>query len=337
MSEKDFTEDILPAIEDELRRQIGRLDQPDTISFYEMLVYHMGWPSRHERQPIAGKRIRPLVLLLVTAATGFDWRKALPASAAVEIVHNFSLVHDDIQDNSPERHGRPAAWKRFGSPMAINVGDALFAISSLAMVDLTHHFPADTVLRASTILHNACLALTRGQFLDMSYEKRTDLAVDDYWPMIEGKTSALIAACTEIGALLGGASTSTIEGYRVFGRDLGLAFQVQDDILGIWGDENLTGKSASSDLVEGKNSLPILYGLNRNGEFARRWAAEAVRPEEVAEVAQMLRDEGAWDYAQAEAERLTKQALQALEKAGPGGSAGAVLTQLTGKLLKRNS
>src|SRR5581483_3491599 len=197
MSLKELSALMLPAIEAELQRQVERLNQPRTKSFYEMLTYHMGWTGEGAGPDAAGKRIRPLMVLLCVAACEADWKSALPASAAVELVHNFSLVHDDIQDNSPKRRGRSTVWAKWGAPMAINVGDALFVISNQAMLDLSRSHPASTVLQAAAILHDTCLELTRGQFLDMSYEKRTNLTVDDYWPMIEGKTAALISACTQ--------------------------------------------------------------------------------------------------------------------------------------------
>ena len=136
------------------------------------------------------------------------------------------------------------------------------------LLDLIEHYPAEIVVKAAKILNDTCLDLTRGQFLDMSYEERNDLNIEDYWPMVGGKTSALLSACTHIGALLGNAGEAEQEAYRQFGYHLGLAFQVQDDILGIWGDEAVTGKSAASDLVEGKNSLPVLYALGKHGKFA---------------------------------------------------------------------
>ena len=288
MSLKKQTEFLLPAIEAELQKQVSRLDDASTRLFHEMLTYHMGWTGEGAGLEARGKRIRPLLVLLTAASCIYpEWLRASPAAAAVELVHNFSLVHDDIQDNSPKRRGRPTVWTKWNMPQAINVGDALFVISNLAMMDLAKNFPADKVIRSANVLQETCLALTRGQFLDMSYENRNDLTIEDYWPMIEGKTAALISACTQIGSILGGADDSTIEQYRIFGRDLGLAFQVQDDILGIWGDEALTGKSAASDLVEGKNSLPVLYGISQKGRFAKRWAASAIRPDEVANVAQM--------------------------------------------------
>src|SRR5688572_7057581 len=263
---------LLSHVEQELQKQVSRLDTPRTKLFHDMLTYHMGWTGEGAGPDATGKRIRPLLLLLCTSSCGGDWHSALPAAAAIELVHNFSLVHDDIQDNSPIRRGRDTAWVKWGAPMAINVGDALFVISNQAILDLKNNYAPEVVLRAAEILNNTCLDLTRGQYLDISYEERTDLTVEDYWPMIAGKTAALLSACCHIGSLLGGADESKQEAYRSFGHYLGLAFQVQDDILGIWGDESIMGKSAASDLVEGKNSLPVLAGLGKKGRFAERWA-----------------------------------------------------------------
>jgi geranylgeranyl diphosphate synthase type I len=301
-----------------------------------MLTDHMGWTGEGAGPEATGKRIRPLLLLLSTAACGADWQTALPAAAAVELVHNFSLVHDDIQDNSDKRRGRPTIWIKWGMPMAINVGDALFVMSNQAILDLKTKYPAETVVHAAEILHNTCLDLTRGQFLDISYEARTDLSVDDYWPMIGGKTAALLSACCHVGALLGGADDIKQEAYRSFGHYLGLAFQVQDDILGIWGDENLTGKSAANDLIERKNSLPVLAGLGANGKFAARWKEGPIRQNEVQEVARFLASEGGYSTAVDAAQQMTDLALANLRAADPHGEAGAALFELADRLLKRN-
>jgi geranylgeranyl diphosphate synthase type I len=327
--------ELLPHIEAELQKQIARLDQSRTRPFLEMLTYHMGWTGEGAGPEATGKRIRPLLVLLTTAASSGDWKTSLPAAAAVELVHNFSLVHDDIQDNSPKRRGRSTAWIKWGVPMAINAGDALFVISNQAIMDLTNSHPASTVVRAATILHNTCLDLTRGQYLDMSYEERSDLTLEDYWPMIAGKTSALLSACTSIGALLGHAADDEQEAYRLYGYHLGLAFQVQDDILGIWGDEAVTGKSVASDLVEGKNSLPVLFALGKNGKFAERWNQGPVTASEVGAIAALLEKEGGRSYAEEIAHEETQKALLTLEKANPLGEAGAELLKLTNKLLRR--
>src|SRR5689334_6149426 len=230
---KQFIEIMLPEIEKELQLQVARLNLKDSLPFHEMLTYHMGWTGEGAGAEATGKRIRPLMVLLTTASCGAEWRSALPAAAAVELVHNFSLVHDDVQDNSDKRRGRPTVWKKWGVPMAINAGDALFVIANQAILDLEKSLPASTVVRAASILNNTCLELTRGQYLDMSYEQHSDLKIADYWPMISGKTSALLSACTHIGALIGGADEQAQESYRSFGHGLGLAFQVQDDVLGI--------------------------------------------------------------------------------------------------------
>ena len=330
------TKPLFSAIDSELQRQISRLDSPRTKLFHEMLTYHMGWTGESAGPEATGKRIRPLLVLLCTSACGADWQSALPAAAAVELVHNFSLVHDDIQDNSDRRRGRPTTWVKWGMPMAINVGDALFVISNQAIIDLKENHPAEFVVRAAEILHNTCLELTRGQFLDMSYEERNDLAVEDYWPMIAGKTAALLSACCHIGALLGGAEDAGQEAYRAFGHYLGLAFQVQDDILGIWGDEALTGKSAASDLIEGKNSLPVLAGMGAKGNFAARWKQGPIRAEEVQELARVLASEGGYETATDAAKQMTDLALMSLREADPQGEAGEALFELADKLLKRN-
>lgn len=338
MTLKEQMEIMLPVIEGELRAQVDRLDRADSHTFHDMLTYHMGWTGEGAGPEARGKRIRPLLLLLTTAAcSDSGWQHAAPAAAAVELVHNFSLVHDDIQDNSSMRRGRATVWKKWDVAQAINAGDALFVISNLSILDLDRHYSSDLVIQVARVLHETCLELTRGQFLDMSYETRGDLAVDDYWRMSEGKTAALLSACTQAGAILGGANAVSIELYRTFGRDLGLAFQVQDDILGIWGDEAITGKPAGGDLVEGKNSLPVLFGISKNGPFAKRWAGSPIQPEEVAEISRVLREEGAADYAQQEGERLTERALEALEMANPRGEAGGALVEMAHKLLHREN
>ena len=340
---------MLQKIEDELKHQVARLDQPRTKHFHEMLTYHMGWMGEGSGSEATGKRIRPLLVLLSTSSliesekmgdqntshTSPCWLHAKSAAAAVELIHNFSLVHDDIQDNSDKRRGRNTVWVNWGAPMAINVGDALFVIANQAIMDLMEYYPAEVVIKAANILNNSCLDLTRGQFLDMSYEERHDIGIDEYWPMVGGKTSALLAACTHLGALLGNAAETQQESYRLFGWHLGLAFQVQDDILGIWGDESVTGKSVASDLVEGKNSLPVLYGLGGHGKFAERWAQGPITASEVKAVAKLLDDEGGKEYAEEISKIETQKALAYLENANPQGEGGDALRQLAYKLLDR--
>lgn len=328
---------LLTEVESELQRQVARLDELHTRPFHEMLTYHMGWSGEGAGPDATGKRIRPLLVLLTTAACDTNWLRAVPASAAVELAHNFSLVHDDVQDNSDKRRGRPTVWKKWGMPLAINAGDALFVLSNQAILDLAQHYPAETVVKATAILQETCLSLTRGQFLDISYQTRTDLSEDDYWPMVAGKTAALLAACCHIGAILGSSDEATQDAYRSFGHYLGLAFQIQDDILGIWGNEAITGKSTASDLLEGKKSLPVLFGLSKQGSFATRWRKGPIASDEVEQVAQQLANEGAYTFAHDRARQMTDLALSSLREANPQGEAGELLTELAYKLLKRDA
>lgn len=337
---------MLEAVEKELQGQVQRLNQSYTKEFHEMLTYHMGWTGEGAGAQATGKRIRPLITLLSTASinskgkknnsASLNWLHAVTAAASIELIHNFSLVHDDIQDNSELRRGRKTAWVKWGQPLAINAGDAFFVIAYQSMLDLSKHYPAEIVLQATTILSDICLKLTQGQFLDMSYENRHDLTIEDYWHMIGGKTASLLSACTHIGSLLGYAKHDKVEAYRAFGYHLGLAFQVQDDMLGIWGDESITGKSVASDLVEGKNSLPILFGLALNKKFSTRWKQGAITQTEVKEVAKLLEDEGAKEYAENKSIEETNKAMQFLEQANPSGEAGEAIYQLVNKLLKRD-
>lgn len=326
---------MLPAIEASLRQALAPLRLPLSSALHQTLTYHMGWSGEGAGPQARGKRIRPLLVTLTTAAASGAWQNALPAAAAVELLHNFSLIHDDIEDNSPLRRGRPTVWAKWGIPQAVNAGDALLTLAHLTIFDLQESQTPETVIQAARLLQETCLHLTEGQHLDLAYEGRQDLTLDDYWPMVAGKTAALLAACTELGALVAGAEQAQRQAYRQFGHDLGLAFQVQDDLLGIWGDALLTGKSNQSDLVEGKKSLPVLYGLTQQGAFAEAWRRGRPRPEAVPALAAQLRAEGAYDYAKNTADELTARALQALTQANPQGEGGAALTTLAQQLLTR--
>ena len=331
----EYVATFLPAIEEELRQAILQSNSPNLEEYRNMLAYHLGWEGEGAGPEARGKRVRPTIVLLTCAAAGGEWQQALPAAAAVELVHNFSLIHDDIQDNSPLRRGRPTVWKRWGVAQAINAGDAMFTLAHLSLLRLEETDLPGITIQAARILQLACLHLTEGQFLDLAYEAHGDLSLEAYWQMVGGKTAALLAACTELGALVARASDSRREAYRQFGFSLGMAFQAQDDILGIWGNAALTGKSAESDLLSGKKSLPVLFGLTKNGAFAKRWSQGPVSPEEIQSLAAQLEAEGGRAYTQAAASRMTDQAIQALAEAQPLGGAGQALVALADQLLGR--
>jgi len=334
MSFDTLTHEMLLQIEDELRQTVSsRLYRKELEELLKMVSHHMGW---NEENPAArGKRIRPLLVTLTCAAAGGNWLKSLPAAAAVELIHNFSLIHDDIEDNSPLRRGRPTVWTQWGVPQAINTGDAIFTLAHLSLLGLEDTCDAGTALQAAAILQDTCLSLTQGQFLDISYEKQHAVSLESYYMMISGKTASLISTCTELGALVANCSFDLRQCYREFGYFLGMAFQVQDDYMGIWGKEELTGKSAESDLAAGKKSLPVLYGLQQKGAFYQRWLQGPIHPEEAPALAKQLSDEGAESYTKQTADLLTRQALQALEEAQPAGKAGEALQTLALRLLNR--
>jgi len=299
----------------------------------------MGWSGDSTSQSTSGKRIRPLLLLLCSASIdqNYSWRNALSGAAAVELLHNFSLIHDDIQDNSDIRRNRPTLWRMWGIPQAINAGDGLYALSNLAISNLVQKNPPNLVIKIASIFNNTCLNLTRGQYLDMSYEAKDNLSLDNYWLMITNKTAALISASAEIGAILAGCDEEGQEVFRQFGHYLGLAFQVKDDILGIWGLENRTGKSTTKDLITGKKTLPILYGIRENKKFAKRWFEGSISITEAPVVAAQLVKEGAKKYAEDTLDQLTEMAQKYLKIITPLGQAGEELFDLTNRLLKRDA
>ena len=264
-------EEFQPIIEKELIAVVQDSVSDAYPVLREMLSYHMGWTGEGAGPQTQGKRLRPVLLLLSVVAAGGDWQQALPAAAGVELLHNFSLIHDDVEDNGDLRHGRPTVWVKWGVPQAINAGDLMFTISNQAILNLRRSYSAEVVLRAQGLFQQTCVKLTQGQYLDMWYENMDNLALDAYWSMVAGKTAALLACCTEMGALLGGADMAVCDKYHQFGHLLGLAFQAQDDLLGIWGDVERIGKSTSSDLFTKKKTLPVIFGLQKNGEFAKQW------------------------------------------------------------------
>ncbi len=337
MDLEGYTNIYLPAIEEALKEALALNGQPNLQGLYTMLAYHLGWEGEGAGPEARGKRIRPLLALLASEASGGNWQSALPAAVAIELIHNFSLLHDDIEDHSELRRGRQTVWSRWGIPQALNAGDSMFTLAHLAVLRLEETCSRRIALQAAEILEKTSLHLTQGQYLDITFERRYDLTLDDYWTMVEGKTSALLAAAAQIGALTANAKPTVQKHYREFGRCLGLAFQALDDWLGVWGDAALTGKSAESDLLTGKNSLPVVYGLNQRGPFYQRWIQGPIRPEEVLHLAKQLKAEGSADYTQMCADRFTHEALEAFEQANPQGEAGEALRTLARQLLRRQN
>jgi len=326
-----------------IRVELRKVIDSGPSALCNMLRYHMGWQDKqgHPCSRESGKFIRPTLCLLICQAVGGDTSQILPAAAAIELIHSFSLIHDDIEDASYERHHRPTVWKLWGQSQAINAGDAMFTLAYLALLKLKENGITDEKIVGSTkILSLACLELCEGQYLDVEYENRLDIAIEDYLDMAAKKTAALIAASTSLGAYLGSKDSKLVDSFHLFGKELGMAYQIRDDILGIWGMEESTGKCAS-DISQRKKTLPVVYGLqNSKGEERERleqlYSQESIEGEDITKVTKILDQLGARDYAENSAEQYYYKALAQLESAGLDTSRKAPLKETSGFLLKRD-
>jgi geranylgeranyl diphosphate synthase, type I len=309
--------ELIADTEAEILRLVEGSD-PSTAGLYEMCRYHLGLDGSGS----TGKRMRPLLGLLAFSSITGDHQRALPGAAAVELGHNFSLVHDDIEDDDRERRHRPTLWALHGVPQAINTGDILFSLSRIALHRLTDlGFPDRTVLRLMRLYDHTCVALCEGQYLDIwMAERDLDLSVELYFDMIGRKTAALISASIEAGAVLATEDEAIIERYRAFGWDLGIAFQLNDDLLGIWGPEVSTGKEPT-DVPRKKKTLPVIYAFEHGAPADRTRLAELyangrLLPEQVSEIVAILERSGAREYTRDQARLHRDRALAALDAAG---------------------
>jgi len=303
----------------------------------------MGWQDEHGHscQRESGKFIRSTLCLLSCQAVGGDTSQAMPAAAAAELIHNFSLIHDDIEDASYERHHRPTLWRVWGQSQAINAGDAMFTLAYLALLKLEEKGIADEkVTNSIRMLSLACLELCEGQYLDIEYENRLDTTIEDYLNMAAKKTAALFAVSTSLGAYLGSGDSKLVDFFHLFGKELGIAYQICDDILGIWGAKESIGKS-TSDISQKKKTLPVVYGLqNSEGEARKKlkklYSQKSIEGEDMIEVTKILDQLGARDYAENLAEQHYYKALAQLEATRLGTSRQAPLKETACFLLKRN-
>jgi geranylgeranyl diphosphate synthase type I len=235
-------------------------------------AYHLGLTDAEGRptgRASAGKALRPALALLSARAAGAEPERGVPAAAAVEFVHNFSLLHDDIMDGDTERRHRPTAWTVYGVGAAILAGDALLALAQ----DLLLEGPAPQGTWASRCLGAAVQRLIAGQGADLAFERRDDVTLDECRQMAGDKTAALMACACSIGAIYVGAPAVLAMGLAGFGAHVGLAFQLTDDLLGIWGAPDVTGKPVRSDLRTRKKSLPVVAALNSGTQASRELRA----------------------------------------------------------------
>ena len=286
-----YQSEILAALRRAIQRANASAVRPgagDLASFYGQMQYHLGWVDAGF-SPVAGnpgKLLRPTLLILAyeaacASSSSADYlRRALPAAAAIELTHNFTLMHDDIEDGDTERRHRPTLWNVWGIPLSINTGDGMFALARLALWEVVDEgVEAAVAVHLGEALDKACLVLAEGQHLDISFETLDDISVSMYVDMISRKTAALMACAAEMGALLGTGDTKTIERLRSFGYAMGIAFQVRDDLLGVWASTAELGKTPAGDIYRRKKSLPVLHALEHADAHDRQFLRQVYAQE----------------------------------------------------------
>jgi geranylgeranyl diphosphate synthase type I len=285
----------------------------------KMVAYHMGWADEAGRPHFVktGKLVRPSLCLWACAALGADGAQALPAAAAIEWFHNFTLVHDDIQDDDRTRHGRETVWSLWGVPQAINAGDAMQALAFLSIARDAAH--PDRAIHAIRAIAAAGLTVIEGQCLDLELEGQVDTTLRAYLRMVAAKTGALLGASVEAGALLGGADEASAARFRFAGRLLGTAFQIRDDWLGTYGDPAVTGKSSSGDASRYKMTFPVVVGLRVMSTLQRRRLREIFRArheEPEPKLRALLEEVGCDRLTREAAERYAEKAVSVIARTG---------------------
>lgn len=312
-------------VEPLLRAEVERLSP----ALARVAGYQFGWVDADGTPTqAAGKAVRPTLTLLAAAAVGAAPDCALPGAAAVECIHNFSLLHDDVLDHDETRRHRPTAWRVFGEAQALLAGDALLSLSTALLLSVEPPLgPA-----AQLVLTRATAELIAGQVEDLAYSTTADVSLPAVQQMAGRKTAALLEAACLLGGVLAGADPGRTQALGTFGWHVGMAFQLVDDLLGIWGRPEVTGKPVLSDLRERKKTLPVAAALAGDGPSARRLAALLATPvledEELTLVAKLVDEAGGRDWARREAAAEVERAGAALRKAGLTGPAVDQLTEI---------
>lgn len=326
--------DLRAAIQAEMQAAFP-VAEARVLPFYGMQEYHLGWRDSDLRPTSAdpGKLLRPLLALLAAQAVGGTLTHAMPLAAGIQLIHDFSLIHDDIEDNSDLRRGRVTLWTRWGLAQGLNAGDGMFVLAHLALHRMSAAgVPAERVLTVLQRFDETILTICEGQYLDISFEGNLAISEADYLAMIGRKTAALIAASASLGALACGAEAATVEAFAAFGRGLGLAFQIEDDILGIWGEPEVTGKPRAADLYRRKVSLPVIRALRspHGAAMAPIYQQGAPTDDDVRRALELLAAAEARAYCVAEARQHHLAALAALDRVRPGAApeAHAALGQI---------
>ncbi|HEX2090124.1 MAG TPA: polyprenyl synthetase family protein [Actinomycetota bacterium] len=316
----------------------GLRDAVDHLSprLRRIVSYHLGWQDEvgGDTDAEGGKALRPTIALVAAEAVGSSPEAALPGAIAVELVHNFSLLHDDVMDGDRERRHRPTVWARFGLGEAIIAGDALLALAQRVVLEDSR----PEARRAAEELNRATAEMIEGQSEDLSFESRLDVSIEECLSMSAHKTAALLSAAAALGAILGGADEQRGETLRRFGRHLGLAFQAVDDVLGIWGDPMVTGKPSASDLRQRKKTIPVAHGLSseRGGELKSVLSSRELSEDALRRAVRILEEAGSRELTLRFAWRTLVSSMAALEGAALAPRAADELRELAGFVVQRD-
>lgn len=317
--------DIITGIENDLADLRGLLAAKEPRELYDPIQYVLDG---------GGKRLRPTLVHLAGSAFGAPRSVLAPLATAVEVFHNFTLVHDDIMDNASTRRGRATVHEKWSTSTAILVGDAMLGIS----YDLIGRAPADLLPDLSAAFNRMVAALCEGQTNDMHFESRSDVSIDEYIEMIDGKTGALLECCLQFGGIAGGASLDMIDSLGSAGRELGRAFQIQDDLLDLTATDVKWGKVVGGDLIEAKKAYLLLRALQSDDVETREWfgdvAKSGLRPNLVQEARSRLADAGILDDTAAVVEEHSSRAIELLSVL-PGGAPASALVGYVRSLAER--
>lgn len=300
---------------------------------------HFGWWDRRGDPLVSveGKEVRASLTVLACRAVGGEAEQGVPAAVAVELVHNASLLHDDVIDGDRLRRGRPALWTVFGVPAAILAGDALFFLATQVLLEAGGALATTGLVR----LNEAVQQLIAGEYADVTFQDRPAVAIAEAQAMAQSKTGALIAAACALGAVAAGADEARVEPMGAFGAHLGAAFQLTDDLLGIWGDPQTTGKPRWSDLSSRKKSLPITHALASGSAAGQALARLYATPGPLSQLqldraARLVEEAGGRSWTQSEARRHVEEALHHLQAAEPEPRAAADMASLARRITGRD-
>ena len=305
---------VMELVEPELVNSVKKLSN----ELLPVIEYHFGWKTIKgiEAPEDTGKRLRPSLAVLSAEAVGRDMKVAIPGAVAVELIHNFSLIHDDIIDGDKERRHRPSAWTAFSIEDALIAGDALHTLAFQVLLE--ENTPER--VQAARRLVDATTTMISGQAADMTFDDLPTISFEECLKMEAAKTGALLGYSSSVGAILSGADENTCNALEVFGYELGLAYQAVDDVLGIWGDPKITGKPAGNDLREKKKSMPVSIVLSANNSDSEKLleifsTTEDLDEEEIVKASALIENAGGREATLEEADEHLKRAIEFLNNA----------------------